>query len=75
VLRHARPLPGGIDLGQPLFRRELFDRYLGGSLPFDMMAWDWHMIDAFMRNGVKWRHIDSPSFLFRLTACRKWVQA
>jgi hypothetical protein len=75
VLRNARPLPGGIDLGQPLFRRELFNRYLGGPLPFDMMAWDWHMIDAFMRQGVKWRHIDRPSFLFRLAACRKWVQA
>lgn len=73
VLRNSRPLPGGIDLGQPLFRRELFHRYAGGPLPFDMMAWDWHMIEAFMRQGVKWRHIDRPSFLFRLAACRRWV--
>lgn len=75
VLRHAQPLPGGIDLGQPLFRKELFDRYLAGNLPFDMMAWDWHMIEAFMRHGVKWQHIDRPSFLFRLAACRRWVRA
>lgn len=75
VLRHSPPVPGGIDLGQPLFRKTLFDRYLAGNLPFDMMAWDWHMIEAFMRHGVKWRHIDRPSFLFRLNACRKWVRA
>ena len=75
VLRNAPPVPAGIDLGQPLFRRELFDRYLGGTLPFDMLAWDWHMIEAFMRQGVKWRHIDRASFLFRLAACRKRVPA
>lgn len=75
LLRSATPRPGGIDLGQPLFRRELFDRFLARTLPFNMMAWDWHMIETFMRNGVKWRHIDSASFLFRLAACRKRAQA
>jgi glycosyltransferase involved in cell wall biosynthesis len=74
VLRGPIPRPGGIDLGQPLFRREIFNRYLSGGLPFDMMAWDWHMIDAFMRSGLRWRHIDRPSFLFRLEACRKQAQ-
>ena len=71
VLRHTTPRPGGIDLGQPLFRKELFDRYLSGVLPFDMLAWDWHMIETFMRHGVKWRHIDRATFLFRLAACRE----
>jgi hypothetical protein len=70
VLRNPTPLPGGIDLGQPLFRKEIFDRYLPGRLPFDMMAWDWHMIETFMRHGLRWHHVDRPSFLFRLTACQ-----
>jgi hypothetical protein len=69
VLRNSTPLPGGIDLGQPLFRKEIFDRYLPGKLPFDMMAWDWHMIQTFMSHGLKWHHVDRASFLFRLAAC------
>jgi len=71
VLRNPTPLPGGIDLGQPLFRKEIFDRYLPAKLPFDMMAWDWHMIETFMRHGLKWQHIDRPTFLFRLAACTR----
>ena len=66
VLNHPVPRPGRIDLGQPLFRRELFELYLGDDLPFDMMAWDWHLIDALMRHGVRWRHVDRQSFIFRL---------
>jgi hypothetical protein len=69
VLRNPTPLPGGIDLGQPLFRKEIFDRYLPGRLPFDMMAWDWHMIQTFMLHGLRWQHVDRPTFLFRLAAC------
>ncbi|HEX5883076.1 MAG TPA: glycosyltransferase [Pyrinomonadaceae bacterium] len=69
VLRNSTPLPGGIDLGQPLFRKEIFDRYLPGRLPFDMMAWDWYMIETFMRHGLRWLHVDRPTFLFRLAAC------
>jgi glycosyltransferase involved in cell wall biosynthesis len=69
VLRNSTPLPGGIDLGQPLFRKEIFDRYLPGLLPFDMMAWDWHMIERFMQHGLRWQHVDRPTFLFRLAAC------
>ncbi len=75
MLRNSTPHPGRIDLGQPLFRKELFERYLPGALPFDMMAWDWHMIDAFMQYGVKWRHIDRPSFLFRLADCKRMGRA
>ena len=66
VLRHPVPRPGRIDLGQLMFRRELFELYLADDLPFDMMAWDWHMVDALMRRGVRWRHIDRQSFVFRL---------
>ena len=63
---HPVPRPGRIDLGQPLFRRELFELYFDDDLPFDMMAWDWHLVDALMRRGVRWRHVDRPSFIFRL---------
>jgi spore maturation protein CgeB len=71
VLRNSTPLPGGIDLGQPLFRKDIFDRYLPARLPFDMMAWDWHMIQTFMQHGLRWQHVDQPTFLFRLAACNK----
>ena len=66
VLQFAPPRFGRIDLGQPLFRRELFDRYLDGRLPFREAAWDWQMIERFMRGGVRWRHINKPTFIFRL---------
>ena len=66
VLSHPVPRPGRIDLGQPMFRSELFELHLGDDLPFDMMAWDWHLVDALMRRGVRWRHVDRPSFIFRL---------
>jgi hypothetical protein len=66
VLAHPVPRPGRIDLGQPMFRRELFELHLGDDLPFDMMAWDWHLVDSLMRSGVRWRHVDRPSFIFRL---------
>jgi hypothetical protein len=66
MLRTSAPTPGKIDLGQPLFRRELFDRYLGGTLPFHEFVWDWKMIEAFLQNGVRWRHVDDATFVFRL---------
>jgi hypothetical protein len=66
VLSHPVPRPGRIDLGQPMFRRELFELHLDDDLPFDMMAWDWHLVDTLMRRSVRWRHVDRPSFIFRL---------
>jgi Glycosyl transferases group 1/Glycosyl transferase family 2 len=66
VLNHPVPRPGRIDLGQPLFRRELFELYFDDDLPFNVMSWDWHLIDALMRHGVRWRHVDRQSFIFRL---------
>ncbi len=65
-LRHPTPKPARIDLGQPLFRRELFQLHLGDDLPFDMMAWDWHLIATLMARGVRWKHVDKASFVFRL---------
>lgn len=66
TLRSPLPAPGRIDLGQPLFRRELFDKYLGGTLPFTEYGWDWRMIERLMRNGVRWQHVNEDTFLFRL---------
>lgn len=66
VLNHPVPKFGRIDLGQPVFRRDLFELYFGDDLPFDMMAWDWHLIDTLMRHGVRWSHVDRQSFIFRL---------
>jgi glycosyltransferase involved in cell wall biosynthesis len=66
ILRHPFPRPAGIDLGQPLFRRELFDEHLGGTIPFHEFGWDWRMIEAFLQHGVQCRHVDEPTFIFRL---------
>ncbi|MGD0445977.1 MAG: glycosyltransferase [Edaphobacter sp.] len=64
----AAPIPARkhIDLGQPLFRRRLFDEYLGGTLPFSERAWDWRMIEHFINNGVPFSHINDATFVFRL---------
>jgi spore maturation protein CgeB len=66
ILNGATPRPGGIDLGQPLFRRDLFDRYPGGKLPFHEFGWDWRMIEQFLKSGVRWRHVNDATFIFRL---------
>jgi hypothetical protein len=68
VLRHPVPAPARIDLGQPMFRRELFRAHLDDDLPFHIMGWDWALVDTLMKHGVAWKHIDVPSFIFRL-AC------
>lgn len=66
TLNFAPPAFGRIDLGQPLFRRELFDRYFGGTLPFKDLAWDWRLIERLLANRVRWKHISNPTFIFRL---------
>jgi spore maturation protein CgeB len=66
VLRHPVPAPARIDLGQPMFRRELFAAHLGDDIPFQMMAWDWALIDSLVKRGVRWKHVDVASFIFRL---------
>jgi len=67
------PRPGRIDLGQPLFRRELFDKYLGGTLPFNEFGWDWRMIERFIRSGVRWQHVNDDTFIFRLAKYPQWT--
>jgi hypothetical protein len=66
VLNAPTPSHGRIDLGQPLFRRELFEKHLAGKLPFHEVSWDWKMIESFMGRGVRWAHVDKPTFIFRL---------
>ncbi|HYM79374.1 MAG TPA: glycosyltransferase [Candidatus Dormibacteraeota bacterium] len=66
VLNSPVPGLGRIDLGQPLFRRELFERYFGNTLPFREPCWDWRMIESFMRHGVGWMHVNDSTFIFRL---------
>jgi glycosyltransferase involved in cell wall biosynthesis len=68
VLNVAPPARGAVDLGQPLFRRDLFVRYLGGTIPFREFGWDWRMIATFMSHGVRWQHIDRATFVFRLAS-------
>ena len=70
-LNHPRPAPGRIDLGQPLFHKSLFKKHLQNTLPFNEFAWDWRMIERFLQQGVKWRHVERASFLFRLAACQR----
>jgi len=60
------PRPGQIDLGQPLFRRELFDLHLAGALPFHEFGWDWRMIERFLQKGVCWKHLNDYTFIFGL---------
>jgi hypothetical protein len=66
TLNAAPPAFGRVDLGQPLFRRDLFDRHLSGPWPFRCLAWDWKMIEHFLKRRVRWRHIREATFLFRL---------
>jgi Glycosyl transferase family 2/Glycosyl transferases group 1 len=66
VLRRPRPCAGGIDLGQPVLRRETLDRHLNGTLPFAEFGWDWRMIERLLRARVRYTHIDRASFIFRL---------
>ena len=67
TLNSSPPSYGRIDLGQPLFRRDLFERYLGGTIPFRELAWDWKIIQRFMQNGVRWKHIGDATFIFRIS--------
>jgi glycosyltransferase involved in cell wall biosynthesis len=73
VLNSPVPRPGRIDLGQPLIRRELFERYFGGTLTFHEFGWDWRMIERLLRSGVRWQHINAATFIFRLAMYPEWI--
>jgi glycosyltransferase involved in cell wall biosynthesis len=73
------PKPGAaqIDLGQPLFRREVLLAALGDDWPpfGRAFAWDWSMIERLLDQGVRWQHIDVASFIFRLEAYPQHLEA
>jgi glycosyltransferase involved in cell wall biosynthesis len=75
-LRYAPPAGARIDLGQPLFRRSVLREQLGDELPGrGSFAWDWDLIHALLERGVRWQHIDAPTFVFRLAAYPQYVEA
>lgn len=75
-LRHAPPVGAGIDLGQPLFRRALLKAHFDDVLPCrGAFSWDWELISALMRLGVRWQHVDETTFIFRLEAYPALVEA
>ena len=75
-LRYCPPVGAGIDLGQPLFRRDVLAEYVGDATPFSgIFSWDWELIQALMARGVRWQHIDEPTFVFRLLAYPQIAQA
>lgn len=66
VLASPVPMRKQIDLGQPLFRRGLFDAHLGGTIPFKERCWDWAVIRTLVEGGVCFRHLNQATFVFRL---------
>lgn len=66
-LRNCPPVGAGIDLGQPLFRRDILTAFVGERNPFSgIFSWDWELINALMAQGVRWQHVDETTFVFRL---------
>jgi spore maturation protein CgeB len=68
ILNSSQPGGGEIDLGQPLFRRSLFEQHFENELPFRGFGWDWRMIERLISLGVRFRHVDEPTFIYGL--CR-----
>jgi GT2 family glycosyltransferase/ADP-heptose:LPS heptosyltransferase len=66
VLDAPTPSAAKIDLGQPLLRRATLEQILGLRLPFNEFAWDWKLIEHLIKSGVRWRHINKATFIFRL---------
>lgn len=75
VLRVAPPKPAQIDLGQPLFRRSVLRDVVHDTIPYKLHAWDWHLIQHLMQHGVRWQHLDTPSFIFKLAAYPNLMEA
>lgn len=75
-LHWCPPVGAGIDLGQPLFRRDVLAAYVGDRLPFHgIFSWDWELINALMGQGVRWQHIDETTFVFKLVAYPRLMAA
>jgi hypothetical protein len=74
-LRMAPPAGSQIDLGQPLFRTAVLRAAFPIGFPFHEFAWDWRVIHLLLLTGVRWRHIDTASFIFRLAAYPEHLEA
>ncbi len=70
VLADPNPSEGSIDLGQVLFRRDLFRTQLGDRLDYSGYAWDWYLIRDLLGRGVEYRFINQETFIFRLEKFR-----
>jgi glycosyltransferase involved in cell wall biosynthesis len=69
-----------IDLGEPLYKRELYEKYgpykyenyaraaeLFGERAGDRYSYDWHFMQKCIEGGAKFQHLDyDPSFIFFL---------
>jgi glycosyltransferase involved in cell wall biosynthesis len=64
ILNESPPRGSRIDLGQPLFRRDVLLEVFPTGFPYREFAWDWRVIAAVME-GRSWRHHKAPTFLFR----------
>lgn len=76
-LRYCPPVGAGIDLGQPLFRTAVLREHFGDLLPCrGIFSWDWETIRILMQDHhVRWHHVDETSFVFRLAAYPRIVEA
>ena len=76
-LRYCPPVGAGIDLGQPLFRTSMLRQHFGEQLPCPgVFSWDWELIRILMQDkGVRWQHVDELTFIFRLMAYPRLVEA
>lgn len=76
-LRYCPPVGAGIDLGQPLFRTSVLRKHFGTQLPCrGIFSWDWETIRILMQDHkVRWKHIDAATFVFRLAAYPRFVEA
>lgn len=75
LLRVSPPRGALIDLGQPLFRRDTLRAAFPKGFPYKEFAWDWRMIAALMSEGVRWKHVDRLTFVFRLEAYPELAEA
>jgi glycosyltransferase involved in cell wall biosynthesis len=66
VLDDPIPAESRIDLGQVLFRRDVFRTHLGDELNYSGYVWDWRLISDLMSRGVQYRFINQRTFIFRL---------
>jgi glycosyltransferase involved in cell wall biosynthesis len=64
LLNEPVPALGRIDLGQLVFRRELFRTLLGDQLCYSGYEWDWQLLSDLLARGVRYRFINQETFVF-----------